>query len=328
VQKSAQVGFSVFEMLAAIYLGLKLGARTVGMFLPDQRLADMKSSGRFMDMVRSVPGVHRLMRDPTTGRLNEGNKGDRRIGGSRFVYSWTSGRMTTESEPMDIVSLDEVQEMTLESIEKLYERLSASNIRFMMMGSTANWPEADINYWYHRGSQYRFHTRCPTCGAMEPLDAYFPACIQADGQNAHYVCREGHRIDDPQAGEWKPDHPELEPVYDPAQPRSARPLRIRSIHFPQMLSSTISPREILDAHNAATNQKNFHNRKLGKPFVDPDQTPVTLAHLRRCVEAGRAAGVTWARRDSGTFMGIDQMGNFNVVWIKNGLRAVTTNWST
>jgi len=99
-------------------------------------------------------------------------------------------------------------------------------------------------------------------------------------------------------------------------PRAQRPLRIRSIHFPQMLSPTISPGEILDAYNAATDMKNFFNRKLGMPWVDPSQTPVTLEHLNACVEAGREAGVTWKSRAHGTFMGIDQMGQFNVVWIK------------
>jgi phage terminase large subunit GpA-like protein len=103
-------------------------------------------------------------------------------GGSLFVYLWTSGHTTTESIPMDILSLDEMQEMTLEQMEKVYERLSASQLRFMMMGSRANWPEADIDHWYRRGSQHRFHTRCPTCGGMRPVDDYFPDCIRRDGQ--------------------------------------------------------------------------------------------------------------------------------------------------
>jgi hypothetical protein len=139
------------------------------------------------------------------------------------------------------------------------------------------------------------------------------------GPDAYYICREGHRIDDPQDGEWKPDHPELEPAYYPRVPLAKRPLRIRSIHFPQMLSPTMSPGQILDTYDAATSMKSFYNHKLGLPFVDPNQTPVTLEHLRLCVEAGRAAGVTWAQPDSDTFMGIDQMANFNVVWIKKRL---------
>ena len=65
--------------------------------------------------------------------------------------------------------------------------------------------------------------------------------------------------------------------------------------------------------------KNFFNRKLGKPYLDPSQVPVTLEHLNRCVEAGKAAGLEWKSRARGAFMGIDQMGNFNVVVIKERL---------
>lgn len=316
IRKSAQVGFTVMEILAALYLALKFDVGTVGMFMPDQQLAEMKSAERFMPIVRSAPSVHGLMRNPNTGRLDEGSKASRRIAGSLFVYPWTSGRGTTESIPMDVLSLDEVQGMTLEQMERVYERLSASRLRFMMMGSTANWPEADIDHWYRRGSQHRFHTRCPSCGVMKPLDAYFPQCIRRDNGRAHYICPAGHPIADPQQGEWIAEHPERDPPVDMPTPREERPLRIRSIHFPQMLSPTISAGEILDAFNAATDLKNFYNRKLGMPFVDPSLTPVTLEHLHACVAAGREAGVAWKTRAHGTFMGVDQMGQFNVVWIK------------
>src|SRR6202044_2103598 len=51
----------------------------------------------------------------------------------------------------------------------------------------------------------------------------------------------------------------------------------------------------------------------------PSQIPVTLEHMARCVEAGRAAGVRWKTMARGAFMGIDQMGNYNVVVIKERL---------
>jgi phage terminase large subunit GpA-like protein len=188
--KCAQVGFTVLEMLATIYLGLRFGPATVGMFLPDQNLADIKSSKRFMPIVRSVPAVHRLMTmeaaDGSGKKAGEGNVRTRQIGDSLFVFSWTSGRATTESIPMDILSFDEVQEMTLEQMEKTLERLSASSIRFTLMGSTANWPDSDIHHWFKLGSQHRFHTECPHCGEAKPLDDYFPQCIQYDRQIEAY----------------------------------------------------------------------------------------------------------------------------------------------
>ena len=44
LMKCTQVGFTVMEMLATIYLGLKFPPCTVGMFLPDMGLAEGKST--------------------------------------------------------------------------------------------------------------------------------------------------------------------------------------------------------------------------------------------------------------------------------------------
>jgi hypothetical protein len=329
IMKCAQVGFTVMEMLATIYLGLKFGRQlgqcTIGMFLPDMNLAGVKSTERFMPVVRSVPEVHALMtQDAADGsgrKQGEGNVNRRRIDSALFIFSWTSGRATTESIPMDVLSFDEVQEMTLDQIEKTIERLSASPLRTLQMGSTANWPDADIDHWYKRGTRFRFHTRCRTCGSSKPLDDYFPECIRLDKERDtyRYVCPNGHWIDDSQDGEWIAEHPERDPGPQLDVPLKDRKLRIRSVHFPQFLSPTISPEEILSAYNTATDMKNFFNRKLGKPYLDPSQVPVTLEHLARCVEAGKALGVRWKTRGKGCYMGIDQMGNFNVVVIKERL---------
>jgi len=313
------------EILAALYLGLKFGPCTVGMFLPDMNLAGIKSTERFMPIVRSIPSVHAMMRqdaaDGSGRKAGEGNVTKRRLNDALYVFSWTSGRATTESIPMDVLNFDEVQEMTLDQIEKTYERLSASEVRFMLMGSTANWPESDIHHWYLRGSQHRFHTSCQTCGTARPLDDYFPACIKFDtGQDRYrYVCQNGHWIDDPQIGEWRADAPHQDKTLELEVSKINRRQRIRSLHFPQFLSPTISPDEIITSYGSATDMKNFFNRKLGKPFLDPSQVPVTLEHCAACVAAGALIGLMWKTRARNTYMGIDQMGQYNVHVIKERL---------
>ena len=322
LMKCAQVGFTVMEMLATIYMGIKFGPCIVGMFLPDMNLAGLKSSERFMPIVRSVPSVHALMtQDAADGsgrKTGEGNVNRRRIDQALFIFTWTSGRATTESIPMDMLSYDEVQEMTLEQIEKSQERVSASTLRFSLMGSTANWPDADIDFWYKKGTRHRFHSKCPVCGTAKPLDDYFPDCIKWDTKREiyRYVCPNGHWLIDTQHGEWIAEVPERDRGPEVDVPLKERRMRIRSIHFPQFLSPTISADEIITAYNSATDMKNFFNRKLGKPYLDPSQVPVTLEHLQRCVDAGKSAGLAWKSRARGCFMGIDQMGNFNVHVIK------------
>lgn len=323
VMKCAQVGFTVLEMLVAIYFALKFDPIKIGMFLPDMNLARGKSAERFMPIVRCVPDAYARLTDEATNSKErakgEGNVMIRRMAGSLFHFLWTSGKATTESYPMDVVSFDEVQEMKIADMEKARERLSASEFKFTLMGSTANWPEADIHHWYLQGSQHRFHTLCKTCGVAEPLDDYFPECIGFDPTcpdrvtglpgDYRYRCRAGHWIDDPQVGEWRAMDPE------------AILHKHISVHFHQMLSPTVSPREMIEAWRNATDKKNFFNRKLGKPYQDPSQIPVNLEHLHRCEAMGKEAGILWKKRARGTFMGIDQMGGFNVVWIKERLES-------
>ncbi|MFA5922579.1 MAG: phage terminase large subunit family protein [Methylococcaceae bacterium] len=304
LQKSAQVGFTVLEILATLYMGIKFAPSQIGMYLPDRTLAGVKSSERFMPVIRTIPQVYKMLMN--SAGHGEGNILIRNVGKSRFYFLWTSGAMT-ESVPLDIVSFDEVQEMTIGDMEKTKERMSASRIRYTMMGSTANYEDMDIHYWYKRGTQHQFHTLCPHCNESMILDEHFPDCIRYDEKEYQYryACANCDGwIDDPQRGEWIAKEPEA---------------IFKSIHFPQMLSPTISPREIIESYFNATDLKNFYNRKLGKPYTDPSQVPINMAMLNACVEEGRKFGVEWKNRGSGMFMAIDQMGCFNVVLIAERL---------
>lgn len=308
LQKCAQVGFTVLEMLAAIYFSLKWNPCKIGMYLPDMKLAGVKSAIRFMPILRTVPVAYRkLVGDG--GKSGEGNVLTRSIGDSHLHFMWTSGKAMTESIPLDVLSFDEVQEMTIESMEKTRERLSASRIRYTVMGSTANWPDADINFWYKKGNQFRFHTECPTCGNHHILDDYFPECIRynegaivgAPLNEYVYVCKScGGWLADPQFGEWR------------ATSVASNP-NITSVHYPQFLSPTISAREIIESYQHAQDIKNFYNRKLGKPYTDPTQVPINLEVLNACADEGKRAGLLWKTSGKQTFMGVDNMGGFSCV---------------
>lgn len=313
MMKCAQVGFTVMEMLAGIYMALKFQPLKIGMYLPDRALAAAKSSIRFLPIVRTIPEAYgQLTTDSATGKRRSGGEGNvmiRSMGKSRFHFLWTTGKSATESFPMDVLTFDEVQNMLVKDMEKTRERLSASRLKYTLMGSTANWPDMDIHWWYLRGTQHQFHTLCPACGGSQVMDEVFPKCIGYDDENREYRYRCtaedcGEWIDDAQLGEWIPKNPEAEYV---------------SLHYTQFLSPTISPRELMKAFLDADDMKNFYCRKLGKPYTDPSQVPVTLADLNACAEAGMAAGLEWKTWARETVMGVDQMGNFNVVVVKERL---------
>ncbi|WP_147432511.1 phage terminase large subunit family protein [Pararobbsia silviterrae] len=322
IMKCTQVGFTVFEMMAMLYLALRFAPAKIGSFMPSKDLAAGKSSNRFMGIVRTMPAVHSMMTETAAehGKSGEGNVLTRNLGNSIFYFLWTSGKTTTESNPMDVVSFDEVQEMKIAAMEKTRERMSASAIRYTLMGSTANWPDEDIHWWFKKGTQYQFHTDCPSCHTGQVLDDHFPKCVGFDPTALRWNPREaeagivgeyryrchacGGWIDDPQIGRWIAKFPEAS---------------IRSLHFPQFLSPTISPREMYEAYRDAKDMKNFYNRKLGKPYVDPTQVPVNLEMLAACAALGMKLGVVWEERGRDTYMGIDQMGQFNAVLIAKRL---------
>jgi hypothetical protein len=307
IMKCAQVGFTVLEMLAMLYMALKFKPLKVGMYLPNMKLASIKSADRFMPITRTVPVAYNLVVASSGKAGGEGNVLVRNMGQSRFYFLWTSGASMTESIPLDVVSFDEVQEMSVGDMEKTRERMSASDIRYTLMGSTANWEDSDIHFWYKKGSQHQFHTECPSCGQSSILDEHFPTCIDFDSElnDYRYKCVHcGGWIDDSQKGKWIAAVPDATTT---------------SVHFPQLLSPTISPREIIEAYYNAEDMKNFYNRKLGKPYTDPSQVPINLDMLNQCADEGVRLGVVWKKMGKDMFMAIDQMGAFNVALIAERL---------
>jgi hypothetical protein len=316
LMKGSQMGLTVWEVLADLYMALKWEPVTIGLYVPDSKLAPYKSEHRFMRVVRSLPAVHQRMTEPQPGhaRRGEGNVLTRTLGESILLFLWTSGATMTESFPADVVSFDEVQNMTPGDITKVCERLSASRVRLTLLLSTPKWPDSDIHFWYARGTQHEFHTACLACGAAVVLDHFIPEQMamvirwDPDFGAYRYACPTcGAWINDPQQGEWRALYPER---------------KILSYHLSQVLSPTVAPGDLITAWGMAQTgeqRASFYNRKIGKPYADPSQIPVTREHLNACAAAGAAAGVTWKTSARETFMGIDQMGGFNCVLIKERL---------
>lgn len=335
LQKGAQMGLTVWEVLADLYLAIRGASLTVAMYVPDSKLAPYKSEHRFMPVVRSIPAVHQKMIDGGhSGMRGEGNKLTRQLRDSRFLFLWTSGASMTESFPADVVSFDEVQNMQADDIDKVRERMSGSDVRFTLLLSTPKWPNEDINYWYEKGAQYQFLSRCPGCGVHSDLCDAFPSCIALDAATGvrQYRCPEcGHVILNPQDGIWVPKYPERRTIIPGKSVKHSKcnsvadgsfDPRVISVHLSQILSPTITAEQMWWSWVSCTTgeqKQNFYNRKLGLPYADPSKIPVTMAMLDECAAEGRRLGIEWEKKGKNTFMGIDQMGAFNVVIVKKKL---------
>lgn len=316
IMKSAQGGASTMAMLFALWISLRERSQTA-YFLPTEALARIFSSTRFIRLIRDNQEMHRLMgdqQDPKRRRVtNEGSAGIRQILNSILHFTYIEGRVTTEALPLDALVFDEVQEMLLADMERALERMSASPLRAVLRLSTANFPGADIDYFFQDSDQREFFTRCH-CPEGVVLADHFdpkhgPLCIDRGNgstpgvpREPFYVCPRCHMIIlDPQDGTFRPRNP------------GARRI---GFHFAQVLSPRLSPANILEKWDSRVNVQNFFNRILGRPYADPSTVPVTLAHLQAAQNCDLRWGVPPRRTVDGVVMGIDQMGGENYVVIK------------
>jgi hypothetical protein len=141
------------------------------------------------------------------------------------------------------------------------------------------------------------------CGCAEGviLSHVFPDCIVERKGETYYRCpRCGYRIRDPQNGHYV--------SHNPGAP-------VQSYHISQMLSHFISAAEILDAYRTTQNLKEFFNAKLGIPYVDEENIPVTQEELDCSVNRD----CSWGPDKGQVAMGVDQMGGNNHVIIAKRL---------
>lgn len=75
IQKATQLGLTIWEVMANIYMSIKWGPVSIGMFMPAQTTAIHKSEHRFMRIVRSSPQLYDIL---TTGSDMDGK--DKKVG--------------------------------------------------------------------------------------------------------------------------------------------------------------------------------------------------------------------------------------------------------
>lgn len=322
LMKSAQMGASVLGFLHALYMCVAWEPVVIGMFLPDQATALDISQRRFLRVIRAVPDLHRrlttrVLPDGSVINIGEQNVLTRIIGESHVLFGWVSSATATESRQMDAEIVDEVQQISLEELDRIYERMSASRIRFRFMLSTANMPDADIARWWGLGSMKSWFSYCAACGEETDLAQHFPACVvmnggQMEGAPLDYVycC--------PACAAWLPD-PAVG-AFRAANPGAS----IESFHISQIVSSTITARDMIEAYNRAVTgdqRKTLWNRKLGLPYIDKEQLPVSMADCLACAEEGARIGLVWETSSSSgdVYLGCDQMAGWCAIIIKKRL---------
>ena len=341
----AQTGKSARLMVMLLRMGIKHWGNLFGYYFPDFHLPRTFSAQRFAPFVRASAELGRWLgtSQAINGTTSKGTEQvfTRTFGASTFFFLSTKGRSTTEGLPMKGVFFDEVRRMSAGDLQRAEERTSAQTGALNIKVSTAFYPNTDIHSAFLKGDQRYFHSHCK-CPDGCVLSLTFPNCL-ADLKNAQpelvakvahaytragipylgmtdterkkygdaaYVCPKcGEIIVDPRDGWWEAHNPGA---------------WVHSYQMPQLLSPTFNAARCLQKYHRPTevvDLQEIWNSMVGLPYIDANARPVTIEHLRSCVDES----LPWAARQTeawrrkhlkNTAMGIDVMGGFNCVVIK------------
>lgn len=307
----AQVGKTIGGFLLLVWLAMRFWGKYFGYFLPDQAMAMIFSDVRFKPTVRSIPQIRPLWgEDPTADRGDKHKTDQKRVrslGASQIFFSYMQGKTSTESIPMLGVLFDEVRRMMDGDIERAMERISHSPYPIDFKFSTAGYPDANIDKYYKKSNQHRFHSNCK-CKDGVVLADVFPNCIGEKSQgitpslrnlpDTFYICPACKEpIVNPRDGLWIPHNPTS---------------KIIGYHIPQTLSCRQNAEKLLTAYQEATDLQEFFNSKLGIAYLAPESQIVSETILRATVNPD----LKWLNKGANFAMGVDQMGGFNVITLR------------
>lgn len=303
--KAAQTGATIYQLLRLLWYARHHNVKC-GLYFPTadgvtkiskDRLGPMIDSNR--DLLQNTSEVSNTLGLKQIGNIHN------KISSLYMLYM--GGTASKDSVPLDVIAFDEVRLIKEEDIDQAIERVSASDHKVQIYMSTAGYPNRDIHARFLRGKQLYWHVKCRCPDGFVPSDC-FPDCIVDTGKEVYLRCPKCKaRIVDPMNGNYVAHNPEAEwPSY----------------HISQLVSRKISPKEVWEMYQRTSNMKEFFNAKLGKPYIDVDNMPVT----DETIEGSIDYDLRWAyspaakkNRKKWCAMGVDQhSGNCYVLLAKQG----------
>lgn len=279
--KGAQLGVTEVAINRAFYL-IDQMKRDVLYVLPTSLIASDFSKTRFSVALRHSPYLASIFTDTNTVNLKQAGTCNLYIRGSR-------GESNLVSIPVSELILDEVDRMDEKQVELALERLSGQIKKCVWGISTPTIPNHGIHKLFNLGTQEHFVFQCPRCSKRTQL--VWPDCIEIIGESIHdprvnesYLkCKECKgRLDHEAKPDWLGTG-KWEVFAHNANPD------FRSFAINQLYSFTVTPGEIVVAHfkglGSEAANKEFHNSKLGLPFVG-EGAQVLDEHLDKAVGRG------------------------------------------
>jgi thiol-disulfide isomerase/thioredoxin len=310
IMKGAQLGVTEVGINRALYT-IDSKKRDVLYLMPTMGAASDFSKSRLGPALSLSPYLDSIFEDTNAVNL-------KRAGNNCLYIRGTRGRTNLLSIPVSELILDEVDRMDKQQLAMALERLSGQLVKHVWGISTPTVPDHGIHTLYKTTTQEHFMFKCPRCGRRTEL--VWPECVEICGeyatdpncQRSFLKCKEcGGRLEQQakpeflSGAEWVPTALNANPDF-------------RGMHISQLYSFTVSPAELVIAHFAGRNDefaaKEFHNSKLGMPFVAPGAR-VTAEMIEAAIRDHSMDGLRPQRSGRLITMGVDQGENESFIVI-------------
>lgn len=290
--KSAQMGATIYEVLRLLWF-CRYHRIKAALYFPTSDGVTKLSKDRLNPIIASNNELREAV-DVHEDAL--GLKHIENIHGktSSLYMLYLGGQASKDSVPLDVLAFDEVRLCNTDDIDQALERVSHSTYKYKMFVSTSGFPMNDIDARFRRGTQNYWHVKCGCADGFIPSEC-FPDCIIEHKKEIYLRCPKcRHIIKDAQNGRYIEHNPGAD---------------FPSFHVSQFLSKFITPKEIWTHYNTTTNKKEFYNAKLGKPYVDIENVPITEDVLESCVNTDLSWLINQSKdKRKNCAMGVDQHG--------------------
>lgn len=262
IEKGAQMGWTVWAVLMAIYGAYAIYNRQVIYYFPSERTAGKFSQSRCEPMLNDNARLTEIVGKTNSTFL----KAIRNIrGGVTFLnfLGMNSGE-ALKGMPGDHLFFDESDEMEDRRIARAKYRLSASRFGRRTYLSTPTLPRFGVDLQFARSDRRYWLIPCEHCNEYTCLEHEFPDCLHRlkDGTVIR-ACKKCGREIHPRNGEWVAEQPSV--------------VDFRGYRAAQLISARVSPTTILNEYETGIdedgkdlNWPEFYNQRLARGHVDSD----------------------------------------------------------
>jgi hypothetical protein len=301
--KSAQMGATIYEVLWLLW-NCRYNQIKAALYFPTSDGVTKLAKDRLNPLIQSNAELRMAVsQDQDALGLKQI---DNIYGKKSSLYMlYLGGQASKDSVPLDVLAFDEVRLCDTNDMDQALERVSHSRYKLRRYVSTAGYPNLDIHSRFLRGDQRYWHVKCLCPDGFIPSET-FPECVAVTKKEVYLRCPKCKaRIHDPQNGRYVAHNPGAD---------------YPSFHISQFISKFITVKEIWTHYTTALNKKEFFNAKLGKPFVDEENMPITDDILENTVNPDLRWLIKQHRKEKrNCAMGVDQHGgNVFVVIAKRG----------